>query len=270
VWWRRYALAAVAFVAVAVAAAGVTRLLTVAPKPTPLVTGIAAYDIVGVLRYTADRSDADLREVLRGTPLRVTHDIQATARAQYSPRNYYDLIHGDRAMFDAAPSPAEVAALVRAWKELALGDLGAYLHHRAAVSAELLGMTSEELWSPVYNRFVVNAGQSELLKHQASWSHLQRVAARRLGWLAVHTWLFRAYVYAAVALLLVPVALGCRDRLAAALLLSGLAYELSFTVLTASPDFRYSHWLVVCTSVAAVLLFVRRWRAGVPHAPGAG
>jgi hypothetical protein len=47
------------------------------------------------------------------------------------------------------------------------------------------------------------------------------------------------------------------------MLLSGLGYELSFTLLTASPDFRYSHWMIVSTCVAAVLLFVRRWRAGV-------
>ena len=75
--------------------------------------------------------------------------------------------------------------------------------------------------------------------------------------------MFRVYVYAAIALVLVAVAVAWRDRLAAALLLSGLGYELSYVALTASPDFRYSHWLIVCTCVAAVLLFVRRWRAGI-------
>jgi hypothetical protein len=231
---------------------------------------MAVYDIAGVLRYTRDRSDDDLREVLRGTPLRVTRDIQAAARAQYSPRNYYDLMHGDRALFDAAPNPAEVDALVRAWKELVLGDVGAYLRHRAAVSAELLGMTSEELWSPVYNRFVVTVAQSEQLQHRARWSYVQRVAARRLGRLADHSWMFRVYIYAAVALVLVAVAVAWRDRLAAALLLSGLGYELSYAALTASPDFRYSHWLIVCTCVAAILLFVRRWRAGIADRGAAG
>ena len=261
--WQRGAVALLAVVAVAVVAAGITRALTVVPAQTPLQSGMAAYDIAGVLRYTRDRSDDDLREVLRGTPLRVTHDIQAAARALYSPRNGYDLIHGDRALFDSAPSPAEVDALVRAWKELVLGDLGAYLRHRAAVSAELLGLTSEELWSPVYNRFVVTAAQSEQLQHRARWSSVQRAAARRLGQLADHSWMFRVYVYAAIALVLVAVAVAWRDRLAAALLLSGLGYELSYVALTASPDFRYSHWLIVCTCVAAVLLFVRRWRAGI-------
>jgi hypothetical protein len=261
--WRRYALAAVAFAAVAGASVGVTRALAVVPMRTPMVTGMAVNDIVGVLRYTRDRSDDDLREVLRGTPLLVTHGIQARARAGYSPRNYYDLIHGDGALFDAVPTPDQIAALVRAWRELALDDVGAYLRHRAAVSAELLGLSSSELWSPVYTWFVVNAGQSELLKHQARASYLQRKATRRLGRLADHTWLFRAYVYAAVALALLVVAAVSRDRLALALLLSGLAYELTFCALTASPDFRYSHWMIVCTCLAAIRLFVRRWRAGV-------
>ena len=38
--------------------------------------------------------------------------------------------------------------------------------------------------------------------------------------------------------------------------------RLSYFVASAAPDWRYSHWMVVCTCVAAAIVFVERWRAG--------
>ena len=52
----------------------------------------------------------------------------------------------------------------------------------------------------------------------------------------------------------------------ATLFASGLAYEASFFPVGADPDFRYSHWLITSSCVAAVILFLKR-RAIRPPAP---
>ena len=51
-----------------------------------------------------------------------------------------------------------------------------------------------------------------------------------------------------------------RQRDVLALLLSGLGLELSLLPLVQTPDYRYSHWLVICTCLAVVMLFTRRAR----------
>jgi len=48
----------------------------------------------------------------------------------------------------------------------------------------------------------------------------------------------------------------------AALCGSGLLYEASFFVGTAAPDWRYSHWMVTCCVLSAVIILVERVRAG--------
>jgi hypothetical protein len=45
-----------------------------------------------------------------------------------------------------------------------------------------------------------------------------------------------------------------------ALLGSGFGLELTLLLFAPSPDYRYSHWLVICVIVAAIVLGVRRYR----------
>jgi len=45
-----------------------------------------------------------------------------------------------------------------------------------------------------------------------------------------------------------------------ALLISGLLFESSLLVLAASPDYRYSHWMVICTAIGMIVLTARRYR----------
>jgi hypothetical protein len=92
------------------------------------------------------------------------------------------------------------------------------------------------------------------ISHNASPSLVQR------GWFAfaraVPGVLYVPFVYFAIALLLVPIA---RSRLVFALLGSGLGYELGLVPFAMNGDYRYSHWLILSTVVAAVLVFVRRY-----------
>jgi hypothetical protein len=91
------------------------------------------------------------------------------------------------------------------------------------------------------------------------WSWLQLAMTRWLTavWRSIP--IFLPWMYAAVALLLLPLARRHRDVLA--LLLSGLGLELSLLPFAATADYRYSHWMVVCTCIAAIALTARRARA---------
>ena len=250
--WRRYALGLVAAAVSTVVAFGANRVLTVETRFALPAFG----DIAGVLAYTSDRSDDELLRVLRGTPLHRREGIQAWARAHYSPRNAYWVDHGDDRLFDAATTPAQQAETTRAWKELIASDWGAYARSRLAGYQQLIGLSDDPLWSPVYTAYVESADQALWIDHDASPSVAQAWLADRFAWLATETPLFRVWVYVVIALALLV--LCCRDRLTFALFASGLGYELSFLPAAGTPDFRYSHWLITCTCLAAAWLFVQR------------
>ena len=252
--WRRYAVSGAAAVASVALAFGVDSALTV--QHMYLAPTMA--DIAGVLAHTGDRSDDALRQTLAGTPLHVTSNIQDAARAHYSARNAYWVNHGDDRLFDPPTTAAEEHALAGAWKRVVLGDPRAYLAYRLDGFEELLGLSSDPLWSPVWRMFLENPQQATQLGHDASPSYVQQHLGDALEWLADDTPLFRPYVYALIALGLLVLALRARDRTAIALLTSGLLYELSYFPAAGTPDFRYSQWLIACTCIAGVLAVVRR------------
>ena len=253
-WWKRTAiLAAVAIVTVA-ATFGLTRALAVEHvKLTP-----AFADITGVLAFTHDRTDEDLRDVLRGTSLVVKTGIQARARVLFALRGGWRVTQGEDRLFDYPKSPEEWEALSRAWKELVLGDPGAYLGAHWDRFAELLGVSEDQPRASVWNLFLEVRERMATIDHDASHSRAQAWIGRQLAWLSDHTPLFRPYVYALIALALLVSC--CRDRLTAGLFTSGLLYQLSFFPVSAEPDYRYSHWMIACVCLATVILFVQRRR----------
>ncbi|HTL36009.1 MAG TPA: hypothetical protein VL326_22920, partial [Kofleriaceae bacterium] len=92
---------------------------------------------------------------------------------------------------------------------------------------------------------------------QVSWSFQRRAEAVTM-WTAKRTRLFRPHLYLALTLILIGFARRHRDILA--LLLSGLAMELTMIPLGWTADFRFSHWMVTCTVLAIVMLIARRAR----------
>jgi hypothetical protein len=253
-WFQRYAISLAAAVAMVVVAFGTNRALTVEAQPL----SPTYVDIAGVLAYTHDRSDDELREVLRDTPLHSTTNIQARARAVLSPRTAWLVDHGDGRVFDHAKTDVQRQALTRAWKTLVLGDLPAYLAFRRDVFCELIGVTPNDPWGSIYNWFLEMPEQMSYTEHNATWSQAQGRLSHVYGWFVTETPLFRPYVYIAVALILLV--LCCRDSLTFALLGSGLTYELSFFPAAGTPDFRYSQWMITCTCLAVALLFAQRLR----------
>jgi hypothetical protein len=252
-WKRLVVIAVIACLTVGLAF-GITHVLAKTHvKLTPVFS-----DIVAVIACTDDRTDDDLREVLRGTPLAIDEGIQAQARLLHAFHDTFRIVSGDDRLFDPPRNDADWDALNHAWRKLVLGDPLAYLRCHGDDFEIILGMNGVDLRAPVWNLFLEDKKQADGTEHDASWSTLQAKVGLALDFLAYDTPLFRPCVYFWLALIALVVF--CRDRLVLALLSSGLLYELSFFPVGAEPDYRYSHWMVTSTCLAMVIVFIQRRR----------
>jgi hypothetical protein len=127
----------------------------------------------------------------------------------------------------------------------------------------LLGVQGDRPGGAVWDGFTENDAQAAELAHRASHAPLQAAwiaALRRIE----GTLMFRPWAYLVIALALLPLCRG--NRIALALLVSGIAYEFSLLVVAPGVDYRYSHWMVVCAITAAVIVFAARYRVGAGSA----
>ena len=268
---KRYGLALGVWVGLTIAAFGINTLLT--DRETHFFETTLVDDMVGTLAWEkGTRSDAELRELFRGIPLKPPDRIHRAIRRAYRSDSMLPYVVGNERIFDlpladVEPPSAEVrAALLRSWKEIVFGGFGAYLKYRADRFRVVIGLTkdSEKTWEqPI---IVTHEYQDKNLLWQfgvsTTVSPMQQCIDDTLSWLS-HTWLFRPWLYLALTLALLVMAL--RRPLVLALLLSGLGIELSLFFLAHSADYRYSHWMICTTLLAAILLFTDRLR-GNPRA----
>jgi len=295
-WPRRYAVSTAAWLATTFAAFGINAALT--DKPMYYwYSSLAIHDIAGTLAFVdGDLSDAELRAELAPTGILVDHDIHAAIRQAYTPRDFYSLIErseapggGDPAgsaggaggkaargadhpthqlwdlpIWGYEPAPkAQREAIGRAWWHVVSSHPWAYVQHRLAVTAHVLDLGTNHALGPTSRGFPNPTVGIEygVMTH---WSSVQNGMTRWGKKVARFTPLFLPWIYAALSLLVLPLALRHRDVLA--LLLSGLVMEGSLTVLAHGYDYRYSHWLVITTMVSCIVLAARRYRAAL--APG--
>lgn len=272
--WRaciaRYALATGAWLAVTIAALGLGKALTDQPMHF-WHSSLALMDTVGTLADTDGTiPDAELRELFTGTEILVDKDIHAALRRQYSPLDYEPLIRGEGHLWDVpvsgtqpAPEPKRDAISRMFWTTVK-SHVGAYLAHRAAIMHNVLALPGGPVYSPVMMHRMQFKGLIEQLGVGTKWTGLQNWMQRKAQWFARKTPLFRPWIYLVLSLVLLPLAWRHRDVLA--LLLSGIGLEASLFPLAPTPDYRYSHWMVVCTCIAVVMLVARRARAiGTVH-----
>lgn len=271
-WLRRYALATAAWLGTTVAAFGVNAAIT-DHQMHYWHSSLAIYDIVGTLAHVdEDLPDAELRELLAGTQLVIDHDIHATARHAYSTRDFFPIVNSEKYAMWAMPIngyvPAPQAqrdAIERAWKDTITRYPGAFLRHRIAVTAEVIGLGEAPGAGAITKREFRYPEYAHQLGLGTGWSKLQVKMTKWLRALFRSTPLFVPYVYLSAALALLVLARRQRDALA--LLLSGVAMEGTLVPLAHSNDYRYSHWMVICTLLGAILLTARRYRAAAPPAP---
>jgi hypothetical protein len=264
---RRYLVATSAWIAVTITSFGIGAALT--DQPMHLwQSGQALMDIAGTLSHVdGTLSDDELRATLAGTQLRVDHDIHAALRKQYSPRDFSTLIGGDARLWDvpiAGTTPAPQAqrdAVTRAFWDVVTAHPGAYVASRLSTMRQVLALTDMPANSPVMHHRLQYGELLAKLGVSADPSRLQWRWQKRFSHLADRHLpaLFRPWIYLLLALALLPLCRGQRDVFA--LLLSGILLEATLLPLAAASDYRYSHWLVVCTCIAIVMLVARRLKA---------
>jgi hypothetical protein len=253
--WKRLAVVAGALVVAIGIVFAVGRVLTTNHiRLTPMFN-----DIVGVISFSDEMSDDEVRAALPGVPLAISSQFQPQTRILTEMRHGYLVMNGPERFFDAPKTDADWQAYAVAWKKLVLAHPREYLAYHWDNFLYLLGAQGESTVGPVWNQFLESPKQTNGINHAASPSWVQTMLGfHAFYWLADNTPLFRPYVYALVALLLLV--LCCRDRLTFALFTSGLLYELSFFPIAAEADYRYSHWMITTVVIAAAILFVKRRR----------
>jgi hypothetical protein len=268
---RRYAIAFAAWLAITLAAFGGSAALT-DQEMHVWHSSLAVHDICGTLAHLdADLPDAELRELFAGTELLVDRDLHGAIRRVYSPRDYQPILKvsarehpplWDLPINFYTPAPeAQRDAISRAWRRVLADHPGAYLEHRLAVFAEALYLGGRRP-APVARREFQFPDYARSLGLPTGWSKGQQRATRWMVALGASTPLFVPWLYLAVALALLPLARRSADL--AALVVSGVLMELTLLPLAASPDYRYSHWMIVCTVIAVISLTARRARGRGP------
>jgi hypothetical protein len=162
------------------------------------------------------------------------------------------LVSGANRVIDPIATDEQQDSLSADWRAAVGAHPRAYISHRYAMFRRLIATTGR--WVPIYDNF----GDAELLAplhHRASPSDWQD------GWNAIvhllaRTPLFRPWLYLLLAI--VAIVLTRRQRLLRNLAISGLAYELALFVFAATPDYRFSHWLVTTATIAIVAHLVSR------------
>ena len=269
--WRRYAAAAGAWIGITAIAFTLNTALT-DRKMYIWQSSLAVLDIVGTLgNVDEDIPDADLRELFAGTQMLVDKDIHATIRREYELCQQYGmdfepLIAGnghlwDLPIFGDKPAPeAQRDAIARVFWQVVKAHPGAYLEHRFTTMRMVLGITTRPPGLMVmtskaqYEAYMTRLG---LVKH-SFWA--QRFLQARVVWAAKKTPIFTPWIYLAVTLILLPLAIRGRQWDVFALLLSGLLLEGTLFPLAPTPDYRYSHWMVICTMIAVAMVTARRAR----------
>ena len=259
-WFKRYGLAAAVWLTITITAISCNTLIT-QRNMHYWHQGLALQDIVGTLAHVEDDlSDDELRPLLEPTLIRADTQLHATIRAKYLPYDLQQLISGDGRLWDvitteAFPEPQR-NAISHAWLTLLESHPGAYVRYRFDNFAEGLGLRRKFYGAPVVPHRAQYVGMLDYTGVSKATSVIQREWQDVYVTLAKRTRLWRPHVYLFLALGLL--CLCRRERLAGALLLSGLFLQLTRLPLNGTPDYRYAHWLVATTCLSLVILIALR------------
>jgi hypothetical protein len=248
--WRPRGLAIGAWLACVLAMLGLEHLL-IDVRTQRNETALAMSDIVGTV-CRARLSDTELREVMSDAPLARTPGLQPRACAIEGETRRYD--HGEQRIFESIETADHRAGVIAARNALAYAAPGAYLAYRGKRFLHTLGVLSRPGF---HAAFLQSPATGETLGFEASHSTLQRGLVAPVRWLNA-TPLMRPYLYAALALVLLVIAVRRRDRLVATLCSSAVIYELSLFFVAERPNLRDSHWLIAATVLALAIVVAGR------------
>jgi hypothetical protein len=197
-------------------------------------------------------------------------------RAAYSPTSSSSLIYGpDRAtppLLQLTANPQYLTTFRQAWEHAIINYPWAYLSHRGAVFASLLGVGRRMPFAATVDyrqqsaSFEASVGvlgdpavKSIDLGRPISG---QRILASRLmafiNWTAEHTCLFFGWPWLLVLVATFMAAIVLRKHpmaeLAIGLSASGLLYLLPYFLVTPGSDFRYLYWSIVAAHLSTVIM----------------
>ena len=260
---RKIAIVAIAAgVTIAITASAMAVNAAIATREYGWYRGMVPFDLTGTLCQLPALSDDDVRAELAGIPLLVDHDLQHALCVRYDPRTFLAVTNGEGRVFGDDPDETERDARMAAWQRVVRDHPAAYLEHRWRVMKEVLGLSGAEIWEPVCQEFDINHAEMVRLGELHTHSWFQRRVGRIARWFAT-TWVYRPWVYLLLGLVAIGYAIRRRDGFLVALATSGTLYELTYFLLAPSPDFRYSHWMVTCTTIALAIIAGERFRAGL-------
>jgi hypothetical protein len=256
VWWlRRWAIAVGIWLAITLATFVVNGALA-EKKAHPWPTASAPVDLVGTIHFGNHLSDEEILRDTEGVPWTWTTKIRIHAHITYKPENsFLDVTQGSQPMMGYITTDADRAAITRAWKNLVFKHPRAFFRHRMAqFKAQLSPQTA------VWYGFVNESWAEDWLHYRLQHSKVQLAWAEAMTSIT-SSGLFLVRLYFWVALILIPLAY--RNRAAFVLLTSGLLYELGLFVVAPAIDYRYSHWLVITTIIAVIILIASRARGAI-------
>ncbi len=251
--WLRHAIGVGVWAAIVLGGLGLDAALTDTATQRRQVA-LAAVDIAGVLRFAGPIGDARLRAELAGVPLARSEDIQEPARDWYLHPE--QILFGPDRLFDPPTTAAARDALLDARDGLARAHPGAYFAHRRRQFRQVLGLSRDVPAWAVYNAFVASKDQQAAVQHAVHHGRVQGALANGMHGLE-QMLLFRPYVYFLISICLLPLAAIRRQRDTLTILASGILHELTLLVMASAAEYRSSHWMVLCTVVAVVLLVAR-------------
>lgn len=234
--WR----ATLVWFACAAVGMGATQLLVDRPSHRRQIA-LAEADIIGTIANAPTLDDATLQQHLSGIALQSGDQLQGHARHAYQ--------HPDDKFFDAEVNPDAVRITRRS---LALAYPSAYAKHRLHEFVRVLGLSRGTSWRAFHGEFIAK-GLRASAGHDAHHSLVQSALIWPVKALS-RSLLFRPYIYFFVAVVALGYAIARRKALATAILISGVIYELALAIVTASPDYHDSHWLITATVLALIAL----------------
>src|SRR5499427_972256 len=197
-------------------------------------------------------------------------------RAAYSPEYLNPLIfRSDPAIsppLQGTGNPQSLTIFRQAWEHAIINYPWAYLSHRGAVFASLLGIGRQTPFfatvdyrqqSATFEASVGVLGDPAVKSIDVGRPIFgQRVAASLLmafvNWAAVHTYLFFGWLWLLVLVATFVAAIVLRKRpmaeVAIGLSASGLLYLLPYFFVAPSSDFRYLYWSIVAASLSTVIM----------------
>jgi hypothetical protein len=247
--WRRRALGAGLGIAACAAGIVVDRALT-RIEEYPFANMIALADTAGVITAAPPLDDAEVRTMLEGIQVAPVTGLQQRIRELNPARIGCEITLADKRVFEWITTAPQADAWVAAWRSAIADHPGAYLAFRWRVFRGALGLTGSRAppfvtvldENPTYLGYV---GES---RDPPAW---REAIARALKWIgrAIIFWPL-LYLVLGIGLLVIL----WRDPLQRGLLAGAIAYELALFFLSpGGHEYRYSHWLIVCTVIAAVV-----------------